>query len=207
LLGPAAPELDFQEDLVPIAFESVEGDQREAVLGDQLLVDRLGLQGGGGGDGAADQGAAPTRVTAPPRPFSLRQRPITSSSRSISQAGLSSARVSVKSALMRSRGLVLRRLRGLAAGSRRSGPSPQRRRHAIPDRREQAEQGSRPSRRGSVAFPGSFVEQANGHHRFEVTAQGCRACLAPLTDLRRRRPLDLAQKVEYLEPNWVGHAR
>ena len=54
------------------------------------------------------RGRPQTRVTAPARPFSPRQRPITSSLRSIFQSGLSSARTSVKSALARkSAGLAL----------------------------------------------------------------------------------------------------
>src|SRR6478735_12208689 len=58
-VGAAAPELHFHEDLVAVSLEGVEGDQGEAVLRDRLLVDGLGLEHGGGGDGAADQRSAP----------------------------------------------------------------------------------------------------------------------------------------------------
>ena len=45
--------------IVAVALEGVEGDQGEAVVGDLFLVDGLAVELGGGGDGAADEGAAP----------------------------------------------------------------------------------------------------------------------------------------------------
>ena len=100
-MRPAAPELDLHEDVVAVGLECVERDQGEAVVGDLFLVDGLAVELRRGGDGTADQGAAPDQGDGARPPVLARQRPITSSLRSIFQSGLSSARTSVKSAVAR----------------------------------------------------------------------------------------------------------
>src|SRR6188474_445385 len=59
LLSSAAPKLDLHEDLVSIALQRVQGDQGEAAVGDELLVDRLELQLCRCGHRALHEGATP----------------------------------------------------------------------------------------------------------------------------------------------------
>src|SRR5262245_16603792 len=59
LLAAPVPELDLEVDVVAVALEGVEGDEGEAAVGDDFLVDGLQLELGPGRDGAGEEWAAP----------------------------------------------------------------------------------------------------------------------------------------------------